>query len=451
MTTDRPAGDTSRVTQIRSGAAAEAAGAAKKAPLVRRPGFSLRMRWVILLYFAEGFPYGVYLEVWSVYFRAHGVSLKAIGLLSLLGLPWTLKPLWAPLVDRYGDRRKWIAGCLVVMAILLALHPAFDAAHPGPAFWTILFLFTLASATQDVAIDGHTIAFVPKEETGAANGIRVSAYRAAMIVSGGGIVFFAGFIGWPPVWWAAAALLLILAVVVLRAPGGVARIERPRNFFAPLLAWASLPGSAAAIAFVLLYKLGDQAITPMIKPFWIDRGLSLKEVGLVSTSLGIAFTVFGALVGGFLTTKWGLIRALFILGIAQVLPNLGYAACAAFDVGRYPIYAVSILESFGQGLGTACFLTFMMRLCDPAQAGTQYALISSLFALTRHISGGVSGFAATRFGYAAFFAYTFLLAFPGLALIPFVRRRLEEADRIRALGEAEAAAPEPAPASAEPG
>ena len=102
-------------------------------------------------------------------------------------------------------------------------------------------------------------------------------------------------------------------------------------------------------------------------------------------------------------------------------------------------------------LGTACFLTFMMRLCDPAQAGTQYALISSLFALTRHISGGVSGFAATRFGYAAFFAYTFLLAIPGLALIPFVRRRLEEADRIRALGEAEAAASDSAPASTEPG
>jgi len=162
-------------------------------------------------------------------------------------------------------------------------------------------------------------------------------------------------------------------------------------------------------------------------------------VGLVSTSLGIAFTVFGALVGGFLTTKWGLIRSLFILGIAQVLPNLGYAACAAFDAGRYAIYCVSVLESFGQGLGTACFLTFMMRLCDPAQASTQYALISALFALTRQLSGAASGFAATRFGYALFFLYTFLLAIPGLALIPFVRKRLDEADRIRAQGETGAA------------
>jgi PAT family beta-lactamase induction signal transducer AmpG len=400
-------------------------------PAARREGFSGRMGWVILLYFAEGFPYGVYLEVWSVYFRAHGVSLKAIGLISLLGLPWTLKPLWAPLVDRYGDRRRWIAGCLFVMAILLALHPLFDAAHPGPALWTILFLFTLASATQDIAIDGHTIAFVPKEEVGAANGIRVSAYRVAMIASGGGIVFGAGVLGWEPLWLAAAAILAGLALVVQRAPSGVAPSQRPRELFAPLVAWASRPGSVAAIAFVLLYKLGDQAITPMIKPFWIDRGLSLKEVGLVSTSLGILFTVFGALAGGFLTTRWGLLRALFILGIAQVLPNLGYAACAAFHAGRYPIYAASILESFGQGLGTACFLTFMMRLCDPRNAGTQYALISALFALTRHLSGAASGFAAEHFGYALFFAYTFLLAVPGLALIPFVGKRLAEADRLR--------------------
>jgi len=404
----------------------------------RRSGYPARMGWVVLLYFAEGFPYGVYLEVWSVYFRAHGVSLKAIGLLSLLGLPWTLKPLWAPLVDRFGDRRRWIAGCLVAMAALLASHPLFDASHPGPALWTVLFLFTLASATQDIAIDGHTIAFVPKEETGAANGIRVSAYRAAMIVSGGGIVFFAGVLGWSAVWWAAAVLLLALAFVVLQAPAGVAPPRHARRFFAPLLAWASRPGSVAAISFVLLYKLGDQAITPMIKPFWIDRGLSLKEVGLVSTSLGIAFTVLGALAGGFLTSRWGLLRALFILGIAQVVPNLGYAACAAFDAGRYAIYAVSILESFGQGLGTACFLTFMMRLCDPAHAGTQYALISSLFAVTRQLSGAASGFAATRFGYALFFAYTFLLAIPGLALIPFLRTRLAEADRAREEQAAEA-------------
>ena len=387
------------------------------------------MRWVAILYFAEGFPYGVFLEVWSVYFRAHGVSLKQIGLMALLGMPWTLKFLWAPLVDRYGDRRRWIAGCLLVMAALLVLHPLFDPSHPSPAFWALLLLFTLASATQDIAIDAHTIAFLPKEEVGAANGIRVSAYRVAMIASGGGIVLGAGFFGWTPLWIAGGALLALLAPVILRAPAAKLRVEEKRRLFKPLLVWMSRPGSLAAIAFILLYKLGDQAITPMIKPFWVDRGLTLAEIGLVSTTLGVLFTILGALLGGFLTTKWGLTRALWILGVAQVLPNLGYAACAALQAGHGAIYAASIAESFGQGLGTACFLTLLMRLCEREHAATEYALISALFALSRHIAGAVSGFAATRLGYALFFAYTFLLAAPGLALIPFLRRRLEWADR----------------------
>ncbi len=395
------------------------------------PGFAGRMRWVTVLYFAEGFPYGVFREVWSVYFRAAGVSLKEIGLMDLLGLPWTIKPLWAPLVDRYGDRRRWIAGCLVTMAGLLAIHPFFDAARPSATFWTVLLLFTFASATQDIAIDAHTIGFVPKDEVGAANGIRVSAYRAAMIVSGGGIVLAAAFLGWPTMWMAGGVILAGLAPLVLRAPAAELRVEERRRFFKPLADWLARPGSIPALLFVLLYKLGDQAITPMIKPFWVDRHLTLQEIGLISTTLGVLFTVLGALLGGFLTTKWGLLKALFIFGIAQVLPNLGYAACAALQAGRPGIYAASILESFGQGLGTAAMLTLMMRLCDKEHAATQYALISALFSLTRHIAGAASGFAAQRLGYAAFFAYTFVLAVPGLVLVPFLRRRLQGTERAR--------------------
>ncbi|HJW13936.1 MAG TPA: MFS transporter, partial [Thermoanaerobaculia bacterium] len=319
--------------------------AEKAASPARATGFGSRMRWVSILYFAEGFPYGVFRDVWSVYFRTAGVSLKEIGLMDLLGLPWAIKPLWAPLVDRYGDRRHWIASCLLAMGVLLAIHPLFDASSLSAAFWIVLLLFTLASATQDIAIDAHTIAFLPKEEVGAANGIRVSAYRVAMIASGGGIVLAAEFLGWAAMWVAAGVVLVLLAGVILRAPAAQLRVEERMRFFGPLIAWISRPGSIPALLFVLLYKLGDQAITPMIKPFWVDRHLTLKEIGLISTTLGIVFTILGALLGGFLTTKWGLLKALFFLGIAQVLPNLGYAACAALDAGRPAIYAASVLES----------------------------------------------------------------------------------------------------------
>jgi MFS transporter, PAT family, beta-lactamase induction signal transducer AmpG len=398
----------------------------KGAP-ARVPGFARRMRWVTILYFAEGFPYGVFLEVWPVFFRSHGMSLQEIGLADLLGLPWVLKFLWAPLVDRFGDRRRWISGCLFAMGGLLMLHAAFDPAHPSVVFWGVLLLFTIASATQDIAVDAHTIAILPAEEVGAANGIRVSAYRVAMILSGGGLVLGANFAGWNPLWIAGGGLLALWGLLVFRAPAAPVRLEERRRFLQPLLLWLSRPGSAAALAFILLYKLGDQVITKMIKPFWVDRGLTLAEIGLVSTTLGIVFTILGALLGGFLTTRWGLIRALFILGIAQVLPNLGYAACAALHAGHVAIYLASVAESFGQGLGTAAFLTLLMRLCDKEHAATQYALLSALFSLTRHLSGAASGFAAHQLGYAEFFTYTFFLAIPGLALVPFLRRRLEAA------------------------
>ena len=151
-----------------------------------------------ILYVAQGFPAGVFRKVWPVYFRDHGVSLTEIGLISLLGLPYTLKPLWAPLVDRYGDRRHWIAACLVVMAILLAIHPLFDPSNAGIGLWAVLLFFTIASATQDIAIDAHTIGFLEKGEEGAANGIRVAMWRAAYIVSGGLLLALAGATGWPP-------------------------------------------------------------------------------------------------------------------------------------------------------------------------------------------------------------------------------------------------------------
>jgi len=155
-----------------------------------------KLSWVALLYFAEGFPYGLVADNLPVYFRAHGVSLTDIGLLTLLGLPWTLKVFWSPLVDRFGERRHWIAAALLVMAGLLALLPLLDPAQPSFWLWLLLLAFTTASATQDIAIDAYTIGLLVPGEEGVANGVRVSAYRAALIAGGGGLVILAGTIGW---------------------------------------------------------------------------------------------------------------------------------------------------------------------------------------------------------------------------------------------------------------
>jgi PAT family beta-lactamase induction signal transducer AmpG len=379
-----------------------------------------KLLWVVILYFAEGFPFGIVVDNLPVYFRVHGMSRESIGLMSLLGLPWTLKVLWAPLVDRFGHTRRWIAAALAAMCAVVGVLPGFDANAPTETLWVLLLVLTVASATQDIAIDAYTIGLVDRGEEGVANGIRVSAYRAGLIVAGGGLVAIADYAGWPAVFAVAAGVLGMLGAIASRAPT-IAVETGPRPQWMPTFrAWLTRPGSLAVFFFVLTYKLGDASMGPMVKPFWVDRGLSVAEIGLISTTLGVALSVAGALCGGVFTSRVGIFRSLWMLGLAQAFSNLGYAGAAASGAGRVGIYAASALESFTGGLGTAAFLAFLMRACDRGQAATQYALLSALFGLTRSLAGAVSGFGAARLGYASYFAFTFFLSFPAYLLLPWV-------------------------------
>ncbi len=388
-----------------------------------------KLSWVTVFYFAEGLPFGIAVDNLPVYFRLHGVSLTDIGLFSLLRLPWTLKVLWAPLVDRYGERRHWIVGALLVMAAQMAALPWLDPAAPGFWLWVLLLSFTAASATQDIAIDAYTIGLLAPGEEGVANGVRVSAYRAALIAGGGALLLLARPFGWPVVFWAAALAFTTLAAVVWRSPPLTVRGDTEALWLAPLWAWLRRPGAPVIFLFVLIYKLGDVSMGPMVKPFWVDRGLSAEEIALISTTLGVGASVLGALAGGVLTTRWGIFRGLWVLGLLQAFSNLGYAGVAYTDAGRSAIYAASLFESFTGGLGTAAFLAFLMHICDKRQAATEYALLSAIFASTGWLVGSVSGAGVVRFGYGDYFLLTFALSFPAYALLPWVKRWVDDAAR----------------------
>jgi len=385
-----------------------------------------KLFWISVLYFAEGFPFGIVVDNLPVYFRTHGVSLTEIGLMSLLGAPWTLKVLWAPLVDRFGTRQRWIVSALATMAIVLGGLPLFSASQPSVWLWVLLLVLTAASATQDVAIDAYTIGLLESGEEGVANGVRVSAYRVALIVGGGGLVVLAGTLGWGVVFAVAAAILATLAVVVSRSPALHVPAETQQAWFRPLWNWLARPGAPLIFLFVLTYKLGDSSMGPMVKPFWVDRGLSVAEIGLISTTFGVGASIAGALAGGVLTTRWGIFRALWVLGSLQAVSNLGYSAAAYFDLGRPGIYTASLCESFTGGLGTAAFLAFLMHICDKRQAATEYALLSAIFGFTRSLAGAFSGWGTAHLGYAAYFTVTFFLAFPAFALLPWVRPWVDE-------------------------
>lgn len=381
-----------------------------------------KLVWIGILYFAEGFPFGIVIDNLPVYFRLHGLSLTAIGLLSLLGTPWTLKVLWSPLVDRFGTRQKWIVACLITLAVVMAALPFFPPSRPGVWLWITLLLLTTASATQDIAIDAYTIGLLDPGQEGVVNGIRVSAYRVALIVGGGGLVMLAAPLGWATVFLMASAMLMILAGVLSQSPPLPRIAAKARQaWFRPLWDWLARPGAPLIFFFVLTYKLGDSSMGPMVKPFWVDRGLSLAEIGFISTTLGVAASIAGALIGGGLTTRWGIFRGLWVLGLFQALSILGYAAVAHFGLGRPGIYTASLCESFAAGLGTAAFLAFLMHICDKERAATEYALLSAIFGITRSVAGSVSGWGASHLGYGAYFALAFLLALPAFALLPWVK------------------------------
>ena len=382
--------------------------------------------WIAVLYFAEGLPFGIAYDVWPVFFRVHGVSLRDIGLMSLLSLPWTWKLLWAPLVDRYGSRQQWITACLFFLGATTIALISQDASQPSFMMWSLLLLFTTASATQDIAIDAYAVDVSTPTTVGSINGTRVSAARVAMLVGGGGFITLADFVGWNLLWVALAVMFFALAAVAWLSPRVPLEASERRHNLAPVLRWLFRWEMVPVLAFVLLYKVGDSTLGRMVKPFWVDRGYSLTEIGTISVTLGVALTIVGALAGGWFVNRYGIFRSLLWLGLAQLVSNLGYVAVAAIDLPRESIYAASMIESFTQGLGTAAFLSFLMNLCDKEHAATQYAILSAMFALTRDVAGAFSGIGVEALGYAVYFALTTALALPGLALLPAIKPRIRE-------------------------
>lgn len=385
---------------------------------------SLRRKLAIvaLVYVIEGFPMGVWLDLLPAYWRLHEISLAAIGYANVFSFAWALKVFWSPLVDRFGERRNWIAAANGAMALALLGVATADPIATAWLLWTCIGVYCFASATQDVAIDAYSIGLAERGEEGPFNAMKATAYRIGMLVAGSGLFLFPDRIGWDATFVVAAMLTAGFALATRLAPRVPVPKESRAATIAPLRRWLAQAHVLPVFVFVLLYRIGDRAMGPMVMPFWVDRGFSLAEIAVVRNALGIGATVLGAIVGGVTVARIGIGRSLWWLGAVALASNLGYAAAAAFpESGNWGVYAASIIESFTSGLAGAAFLSYLMRISQKEHAAVQYALLTAVYALSGSVVAMPSGWLTEQMGYASYFALTAAMALPAFAFLPQAR------------------------------
>ncbi len=389
---------------------------------------SRRTLSVSLLSFASGLPLGLVWYAIPDWMRDIGVDLRVVGLLTLAQAPWSFKVIWSPLMDRYvppfwGRRRGWMAVTQIVLAALVLLLAG--AGERPDAIWVVGALavaIAIASASQDIAIDAYAVEVLRKEEQGAAVGARLAFYRAAMLVSGGAAITLAARIGWPAVNALLALVFALMVALTWRSPEPEARPAPPRTLrdavWLPFAEMLRRHRALEILAFVVLYKLGDQLTQSLTRPFLIDMGYDAVHRGIALASLSVVLTVLGTFAGGIVTTIAGLGHALWIFGVVQIFSNAGYFLLSVLDrPNLVAMYGGVGFEVFTAGLGMGAFGVLLLRLTEKRFSATQYALFSSLMALPRVVAGPVTGFTVNAVGWPAFFLLTMVLGIPGLLML----------------------------------
>lgn len=381
------------------------------------------------LYLAQGLPAGLLAKALPSMLREQGMSLPAISLTGLLALPWVLKFLWAPFVDRLESPRRALfalTGMTLLLMWMLAAFP-FDF-WIGQAFVPMLILLAMlnfAAATQDIATDGLAVRRLPARWRGLGNSVQVIGYKIGMVVGSAGMLWLVSGIGWQ--YGYLLVSLCLLPVLILIAwlpdcPEKPLRPERPLRWrgareYAGLFArFVSRPGMGWWLAAVALFKVGDSLASRMIGPLLTDKGLSLAEIGVLLGVSGSVAGMTGALLGGILLARIGHRNALLLFGTLQALGLAGYVLIDSGSGGMLLQYGVVCAEQFADGLSTVALFTLMMDACRRESAGTDYTLQASLQLSVTGVAALASGFVAEAAGYDALFLSGALLTM--LALLP---------------------------------
>lgn len=388
------------------------------------------MAALLLLGFSSGLPLFLTSKTLQAWMTVEGVNLRSIGLFSLVGLPYSLKFLWSPLLDRFvppflGRRRGWLV--LTQGALLLAIAAmALQQPRQALQFLAINALFiAFFSATQDIAADAYRTDVLEQREMGAGAAVFVLGYRVALLVTGALALILADQMPWSTVYLLMSLLMVVGLVSSFWAPEPREQERPPESLseavILPFAEFFQRSGTIRAVlilVFIVLYKLGDALVNNMSTPFLLKTGFTQTDIGAIQGGMGLLATIVGTLAGGAILSKLGINRSLWVFGGLQAVSNLAYFVLA--QVGKsYSFLVITInIENFCAGLGTAAFVAFLMSLCNQRFSATQYALLSSLMAVSRDILVAPAGGLAEATGWPLFFLLSIVAAVPGLLLLP---------------------------------
>jgi len=391
-----------------------------------------RMLICVFTGFASGMPLYVLFQLVPAWLKEGGVSLAEIGLFALVGIPYTWKFLWAPLMDRWippflGRRRGWMLLCQLGLLLSIGILGAFE---PARSTWLIAWLAVAVaffSASQDVALDAYRREILPDEELGLGNAIHVQAYRISSLVPGSLSLILADILPWSSVFWITAAFMAIALVMTLvvtepesELPTGMGLRQAVIAPFAEYVSRRGWSGLLLVLGFMFFYKIGDNMATALSTPFYLDLGFSKTQIGLVAKHAALWPAIFGGLVGGLLMIKIGINRALWLFGVVQVVSIFGFAILANSGPVLWMLAAVIGFEYLGVGMGTAAFTAFIARETSRTFAATQFALFTALAALPRTFANASTGIIVEQVGWVSFFLLCALLAIPGMLLLLWV-------------------------------
>ena len=391
--------------------------------------FNRRMLICIFTGFASGMPLYVLIQLVPWWLRSENLSLAAIGGFALIGLPYTWKFVWAPLVDRYwisffGRRRTWMLLTQLAIIPAIALLPQLS---PATQIWSIAALCSLISflsATQDISLDAYRREILPDKELGMGTSVHVNAYRISGLIPGGLSLILLDSLASQIVFPITAAFMFIGVALTLTIREPEQTIAAPKTLqeavidpFKEFFFRRGFKQALYILAFIFLYKLGDNLAVALSTPFYYDLGFSGTQVGTVAKVVGLWAAIIGGVIGGLIMIAIGINRALWIFGFVQIISILGFAVLARAGDNIWILGLAHGFEYFGVGLGTAAIGAFMARESSKAYTATQFALFTALAAVPRTLANSTTGLLVEAMGWEYFFYFCTLMAIPGMLLL----------------------------------